>query len=175
MIREIDRPFPARPDRGTPLPRSGRPHAALIKTYKLERDGTVAVMTSRRRRPPHHASCRQRRPRNRLAPSHDMGRLRARAPRQPRAVAIQDRRQSPAAIAWRRFRCSTQGGFWCRWRRQGPPSDPTPGCCDDGGSVPAVFGIGLGSGFVPWGEMAGERALSVSRTVFGSIKTDWAK
>ena len=34
MIREMDRVYLKRPDRGVPLPRSGRPVAVLIVAYK---------------------------------------------------------------------------------------------------------------------------------------------
>lgn len=36
----------------------------------------------------------------------------------------------------------------------------------DGGSIPGVFGVGLGSGFVPWGAMAGEGSFTGQQNSF---------
>ncbi len=36
----------------------------------------------------------------------------------------------------------------------------------DGESIPQVFGVGLGSGFVPWGEMAGEASFTGQQNSF---------
>ncbi len=32
--------------------------------------------------------------------------------------------------------------------------------CEDGSAVPGLFGLGLGSGFVPWGDLAGEESFA---------------
>jgi hypothetical protein len=43
----------------------------------------------------------------------------------------------------------------------GPAVGPESNLLDeDGGSVPGLFGLGLGSGFVPWGHLAGEASFS---------------
>jgi hypothetical protein len=46
---------------------------------------------------------------------------------------------------------------------------------EDGSSVPGLFGLGLGSGFVPWGELSGEASFTGQRKVSGFTSTDWAK